>query len=124
MNGSPFRLISPIEKSCPLSQRMMKSAATERNPTTTLDAEGFELHGWRIMKITGRSGPTVYKILERLSGAGLVSERWEDRPIEDGKPRRRYYRLTPNGVVRAQGLLAQRRSKGSPHPHPALGGGA
>lgn len=83
-----------------------------------LGAEDLELHGWAIMKATGRSGPTVYKILERLSGAGLVSERWEDRPIEDGKPRRRYYRLTPHGVVRAQGLLAQHRSKRVTAPAP------
>ncbi len=92
-----------------------------------LSADGFELHGWAIIKTTGRSGPTVYKILERISGAGLVTERWEDRPAEDGKPRRRYYRLTPTGVVRAESLLAAKHKPkrlGPPIWDTVFGGGA
>lgn len=89
-----------------------------------LGAADLELHGWAIIKATGRSGPTVYKILERLSGAGLVTERWEDRPAEEGKPRRRYYRLTPTGVTRAESLLTRERPRGSWRSRPAFGGEA
>jgi PadR family transcriptional regulator, regulatory protein PadR len=72
-----------------------------------LDAEGYELHGWAIMKQTGRSGPTIYKILERLAEAKWVTSRWED-DAEPGKPRRRYYRLTPHGEASARALVTSR----------------
>lgn len=75
-----------------------------------LDAEGYELHGWAIMKTTGRSGPTIYKILERLAEAKWVTSRWEE-DTEPGKPRRRYYRLTPNGEQEAWAIIAARRPK-------------
>jgi len=79
-----------------------------------LDADGFELHGWAIMKTTGRSGPTIYKILERLAEAQWLTSRWEAE-AEPGKPRRRYYRLTPHGAASARVILAERapRSLGS-----------
>jgi DNA-binding PadR family transcriptional regulator len=72
-----------------------------------LSADDYEAHGWAIMKATGRSGPTIYKILERLAEAKWVTFRWEDE-VEPGRPRRRYYRLTPNGVARARAIIAQR----------------
>jgi PadR family transcriptional regulator PadR len=75
-----------------------------------LDADDNELHGWAIMKTTGRSGPTIYKILERLAEAGWVTSRWEE-DTEPGRPRRRYYRLTPHGALEARVIIAQRRLK-------------
>jgi PadR family transcriptional regulator len=87
-----------------------------------LDAEGFELHGWAIMKRTRRAGPTVYKILERLTEARWVSAYWEDRADEPNRPRRRFYRLTPNGAVRARALVADRRPEAAGRFRPAYGG--
>lgn len=66
-----------------------------------------ESHGWQIMKMTGLSGPTTYRILERLSGLGWVSEHWE-QDAQPGRPRRRYYRLTGVGEREARALLASR----------------
>ena len=74
-----------------------------------LDAEGNELHGWAITKTTKLSSPTVYKILERLTDGGMVTARWEDQHPDINKPRRRFYRLTPNGVAWAGALLRERR---------------
>jgi len=79
-----------------------------------LAADGHELHGWAIMKTTNRAGPTVYKILERLSEAGLVVARWEELDPTANRPRRRFYRLTPNGVIRAQEILAGKRPDSGP----------
>ncbi|GAA2327592.1 PadR family transcriptional regulator [Dactylosporangium salmoneum] len=74
-----------------------------------LGAKDFETHGWDIIKTTKRAGPTVYKILERLSGGGLLTERWEEVERKPGVPRRRFYKLTPTGVAHARQLLAERR---------------
>ncbi|GAB3946809.1 PadR family transcriptional regulator [Micromonospora vulcania] len=80
-----------------------------------LDADDKELHGWAIMKATGKSGPTIYKILERLAESRWVTYRWEDDAnTEPGKPRRRYYKLTPHGVTRAHALIAARQPKPAP----------
>jgi PadR family transcriptional regulator PadR len=47
---------------------------------------------------------TLYKGLDRLERAGYLSSRWEDPLIaaRDGRPRRRFYRLTMAG----EGALA------------------
>jgi PadR family transcriptional regulator PadR len=75
-----------------------------------LDAEDFEMHGWAIMKATGRAGPTIYKMLERLTEAKWVTFRWED-DTEPGKPRRRYYRLTPHGIEQAHSIVTRRAAR-------------
>jgi DNA-binding PadR family transcriptional regulator len=48
---------------------------------------------------------TLYKALNRLERAGLLESRWEDPLIGagEGRPRRRFYRLTLAG----EGALAQ-----------------
>jgi DNA-binding PadR family transcriptional regulator len=89
-------------------------------------AEGRELHGWAILKATGRAGPTVYGILDRLEDAGWVTARWEEQPADANTPRRRLYRLTPAGAAAAWELLAARRPAAvgrqarQPRPGPAL----
>jgi PadR family transcriptional regulator, regulatory protein PadR len=42
---------------------------------------------------------TLYKALDRMERAGLLESRWEDPEIavEQGRPRRRLYRITGNG---------------------------
>lgn len=75
-----------------------------------LDAPDQETHGWPLMEATGLGGPSIYRNLERCLEAGMVTSRWEDNP-EAGKPRRRLYKLTPTGAVRARALLAQRDTR-------------
>lgn len=60
------------------------------------EGHGF---GADIMDATELSGGSVYKILRRVEGRELVEGRWEDPEIAeaDRRPRRRYYRLTPEG---------------------------
>jgi PadR family transcriptional regulator len=66
-------------------------------------------HGWAIMRSTGRSGPTVYGVLDRLEDAGWIAGSWQDQPPEANRPRRRVYRLTGTGSARARSLLLERR---------------
>jgi PadR family transcriptional regulator PadR len=82
---------------------------------TLIAAHGHELHGWAIMKTSGRTGPTVYKVLDRLAALGWLSARWEDQVAEPNRPRRRFDRLTSDCAAKAAELLAARR----PQPHKA-----
>ena len=56
---------------------------------------GLELVSW-----TGLPSGTVYPTLGRLRRSGLVQARWEDqrRAEKEGRVRRRYYELTPEGA--------------------------
>lgn len=86
------------------------------------ELDNAELHGWAIMKATKRSGPTVYGVLDRLEGIDWIAGRWEDQRSDANTPRRRFYRLTANGVVAARDLLAARRPQALQHlPRPATG---
>ncbi|MFB9543701.1 PadR family transcriptional regulator [Micromonospora sagamiensis] len=66
-----------------------------------------ELYGLEIVDSTGLPPGTIYPILARLEAAGWVESRWEviDQQAE-GRPRRRYYRLPPDGRTQARSALA------------------
>src|SRR5271156_6986627 len=50
---------------------------------------------------------TLYPILLRLESAGWFVSRWESiDPSTAGRPRRRFYRLTPTGLRRASEVFA------------------
>jgi DNA-binding PadR family transcriptional regulator len=72
-----------------------------------------DLYGWTIMKEIGRSGPTVYGILDRLEDAEWITGNWEQDTAE-GRPRRRFYRLTLSGHTEAQRIVTARRPAPSP----------
>lgn len=62
-----------------------------------------ELAGAQIGQKAALQSGTLYPILMRLEGAGWLASRWEDGdPSMLGRPRRRYYRLTAQGVQRAE----------------------
>src|SRR5215218_594086 len=51
---------------------------------------------------------SLYPILARLEDAGWVDGTWEDvDPSVEGRPRRRYYRLTGLGVSKAKAALQE-----------------
>jgi PadR family transcriptional regulator PadR len=79
-------------------------------------AQGENLHGWAIMKTTKRSGPTVYGVLDRLEDRNWITGYWEDQDPGSNKPRRRFYRLTPEGLAGIWDLLAERRPEELPEP--------
>jgi PadR family transcriptional regulator PadR len=57
---------------------------------------------------------TLYKALSRLEEFGLLSSRWEDAAVVEGRPRRRLYELTKRGAEVAERALA--REALAPHP--------
>lgn len=67
-----------------------------------------EMYGLEVCAEAGLQSGTIHPILARLEGLGWLESRWEDiKPEEEGRPRRRYYRLTEDGAERARIALAQ-----------------
>ncbi|MFF0160193.1 PadR family transcriptional regulator [Streptomyces sp. NPDC005263] len=74
---------------------------------------------------------TLFPLLERLRQAGWVERYWEADDIgeAEGRPRRRFYRLTNKGAERAPYALAAVTANGSTASssgtsRPGLAGGA
>jgi PadR family transcriptional regulator, regulatory protein PadR len=66
-----------------------------------------ELAGADVQKRSGLASGTLYPILLRLESAGWFVSRWERvDPAAAGRPRRRFYRLTPDGLARAGEVFA------------------
>ena len=84
------------------------------------EAYGLELSGE-----TGLQPGTAYPILLRLEREGWVASRWEDvDPRAEGRPARRYYRLTAGGAAQASAALSgARRPTGTALRRLAEGGG-
>ena|SRR5687767_9186992 len=62
-------------------------------------ATGYE-YGFDIIDRTGLPSGTVYPVLSRLERDGFVRSAWEDEASAhaEGRPARRYYRVTAAGV--------------------------
>ena len=76
-----------------------------------------EQHGSRSLTAHG----TLYKALSRLEEFGLLTSRWEDAATVEGRPRRRLYELTSQGVQVAERALAGKAARRAPGsaPEPA-----
>jgi DNA-binding PadR family transcriptional regulator len=72
---------------------------------------GFE-YGFDIIDFTRLPSGTVYPALSRLERDGYVRSAWEDehRAHREGRPARRYYRLTAPGVRALNDALNYYRS--------------
>jgi DNA-binding PadR family transcriptional regulator len=86
-------------------------AALELRQRGIAEAHGFllakELRDGREARRLTAYG-TLYKALDRLERAGYLASRWEDPMIaaREGRPRRRFYRVTLTG----EAALAEARS--------------
>jgi len=66
---------------------------------------------------------TLYKALERLEKRGYLASRWEDPMVaaEEGRPRRRFYRVTVVGETAMQDAVAAKAELGARRPAAAVG---
>lgn len=70
-----------------------------------------EFYGLQICEAADLPSGTIHPILARLEGLGWLESRWEDvDPADEGRPRRRYYRLTEAGAEHARTALAKVRT--------------
>ncbi|HTQ91093.1 MAG TPA: PadR family transcriptional regulator [Streptosporangiaceae bacterium] len=67
-------------------------------------------YGYDLMKAARLPSGTLYPMLARLEDEGLVTSQWEPPPGDgSGRPPRKYYQLTGEGVRVARLELAQAR---------------
>jgi PadR family transcriptional regulator len=87
------KMTGPVQK---VLRAMLKDPTVER-------------YGLEISQQADLETGTLYPILARLEDWDWVTSRWEDpeRHIRQGRPRRRYYRLTENGAEQARLALAE-----------------
>ena len=66
-------------------------------------------YGFDLMERTGLPSGTVYPALRRLEKTGMVAASWEagDVARREGRPRRRYYRVTAAGLESLQTARAR-----------------
>ena len=72
---------------------------------------GFE-YGFDIIDNTGLPSGTVYPALSRLERDGYLRSAWEDehRAHREGRPARRYYRITASGARALSDAVAYYRA--------------
>ncbi|HJR61356.1 MAG TPA: helix-turn-helix transcriptional regulator [Vicinamibacterales bacterium] len=65
--------------------------------------------GFDVMAATGLTSGTVYPALDRVETLGLVRSHWEDEASAhaEGRPARRYFRLTAAGATALQTALTR-----------------
>ena len=70
---------------------------------------GGSRFGFDIMAATGLTSGTVYPALDRLEGLRFVTSSWEDEAAAhaEGRPARRYFRLTAAGATALRTALAK-----------------
>jgi PadR family transcriptional regulator, regulatory protein PadR len=76
-----------------------------------LEDPARELYGLEICAAAGLPSGTIHPILARLERVGWLRSRWEEvDPVEQGRPRRRYYQIDPNSVAVVQAALHRART--------------
>ena len=74
-------------------------------------ANGYK-YGFDVMDVTGLPSGTVYPALSRLERDGYLASSWEDegRAHAEGRPARRYYRVTAAGARALREAMAYYRA--------------
>ncbi|WP_410812891.1 PadR family transcriptional regulator [Micromonospora sp. 067-2] len=75
-----------------------------------LDEPECERYGLELAHLVGLEPGTIYPILVAFEAAGWLASRAEDEVDVrvEGRPRRRYYRLTAAGVIAGRAALTAR----------------
>lgn len=98
--------------------------------SATLRARGLpEAHGFLLARTMGEGSDakrltaygTLYKALDRLERAGVLTSRWEDPTYaaEAARPRRRFYRMTAIGEAALADARAAADAAAALRPRPS-----
>lgn len=90
-----------------MGQKIRVTAAVASVLGALLESPDADHYGLELMKATNLPSGTLYPILVRLQRAEWLATHWEDIDTSQaGRPARKYYRLTPDGVVAARRELS------------------
>jgi PadR family transcriptional regulator len=103
--GRYLPIVSPVRRKAgfliPIEVAILEAAVA------LLEAGQAEVHGYELAKVVQgireatrlTAYGTLYKALSRLEREGYLASRWEDphAAAADGRPRRRFYRMTLEG---------------------------
>ena len=96
---------------------MPRSPDVSRQTLALLHALGARPGAWRygyeLGKETGLRSGSLYPILMRLAGRGLLETSWEDAPAR-GRPPRHLYRLTGAGEAHLAALQRRQAARIAP----------
>ena len=82
--------------------------ATLKVLSSIMGARGAEMSGSQVAGATRLASGSLYPILLRLERAGWLKSRWEKiDPSEEGRPRRRLYKMTAAGAAQTQSALKE-----------------
>jgi PadR family transcriptional regulator PadR len=102
---------------------MRITVTTARVLAALLAAPEDDHYGLALMRATDLASGSLYPILHRLQDAGWVRAQWEDvDPVAAGRPARRFYRLTADGVEQARLALAELRRQTAVPGRPGVPG--
>jgi PadR family transcriptional regulator, regulatory protein PadR len=83
------------------------TAAVAKVVAAFLTDPAADRYGLDLIRTTALPSGTLYPVLVRLERAGWLTKAWEEiDPTVAGRPARRYYRLTPDGIVDGRRELA------------------
>ncbi|QWT20152.1 PadR family transcriptional regulator [Bacillus sp. NP157] len=77
------------------------SAQMDKLLAVLVEQPGQWFYGYPLMKAAGLQSGTLYPLLVRMEGQGLVESEWRE-PEQPGRPPRHAYRLTAAGVTLAR----------------------
>ena len=66
-----------------------------------------EIHAFALARLSGVQIGSIYAVLARLEKNDWITGEWESNP-KPGRPPRRLYQLTDDGLKAAQSMLAER----------------
>lgn len=89
---------------------MRKTYALMQVTTELLADSAGKHYGYDLAKKSGVRSGVLYPMLTRMVEAGWLTDGWEDPATIQGRPPRRYYELTKEGILRLGGLIEEARS--------------
>lgn len=91
---------------------MQMTGPTSRVLEALLADPAGQHYGYQLMQDAHVQSGTLYPMLKRLEDEGIVTSHWQsDGPTLEGRPPRRYYRLTGEGARQARLGLAEYRAE-------------
>lgn len=88
------------------------TAATVAVLRALLEEPAREVYGLQVCMAAGLPTGTVHPILARLEKMEWLTSAWEEVDTRaEGRPRRRYYRLSERGAMRARAALDQAEAR-------------